>query len=124
MGAWAWARSRSSYSTRNQPGLVRPTTLIWLASTSLAPQSSPTGRDVQKERYLERILRGEDIWCEGFSEPEAGSDLANVSTRADPVDGGFAVSGQKTWTSFAHVANKCYLLAKTSRTESRHRNVT
>jgi alkylation response protein AidB-like acyl-CoA dehydrogenase len=81
------------------------------------------GTDVQKERYLERILRGADVWCEGFSEPEAGSDLANVSTRAERVDGGFIVSGQKTWTSFAHVADKCYLLAKTSWTERRHHNL-
>jgi alkylation response protein AidB-like acyl-CoA dehydrogenase len=81
------------------------------------------GTAAQKERYLEAILRGAEMWCEGFSEPGAGSDLASVSTRAEPVDGGFSVTGQKTWTSFAHAADKCYILTRSSRTERRHHNL-
>lgn len=81
------------------------------------------GTDYQKDRYLEPILRGEEFWCEGFSEPEAGSDLANVSVRAEPAEGGFAITGQKTWTSYAHLADKCYLLAKSSKTRPRHHNL-
>jgi hypothetical protein len=81
------------------------------------------GTDHQKERYLEPILRGTEFWCEGFSEPGAGSDLASASVRAEPAEGGFTITGQKTWTSYAHLADKCYLLAKSSKTKPRHHNL-
>lgn len=87
------------------------------------PTLIAAGTKQQQERYIPPILKGEEVWCQGFSEPGAGSDLANVSTTARRVDGGYRVSGQKTWTSFAQYADRCILLARTDPTAPRHRNL-
>ncbi|HEU0336110.1 MAG TPA: acyl-CoA dehydrogenase family protein [Gaiellaceae bacterium] len=63
------------------------------------------GTEEQKTRYLARILSAEEVWCQGFSEPDAGSDLAGVRTSARLEDGHFVVDGQKVWSSFAHIAD-------------------
>jgi alkylation response protein AidB-like acyl-CoA dehydrogenase len=81
------------------------------------------GTDAQRARYLPGILSGEQVWCQGFSEPGAGSDLANVAATARKVDGGYLVSGQKTWTSFAQYSQKAILLARTDAEAPRHRNL-
>ncbi|AMM21859.1 acyl-CoA dehydrogenase [Frondihabitans sp. PAMC 28766] len=81
------------------------------------------GTEAQKERYLRPILTGDEIWCQLFSEPEAGSDLASLRTSATKVDGGWLVNGQKVWTSRAHIAQNAILLARTG-TEPRHRGIT
>jgi len=80
------------------------------------------GSQEQKERYLGPILRGEEIWCQLFSEPEAGSDLAGLRTVAEPVDGGWEITGQKVWTSRAQIADHAILLARTG--SDRHRGIT
>ncbi|GAA2864455.1 acyl-CoA dehydrogenase [Pseudonocardia halophobica] len=83
------------------------------------------GTDTQKERFLRSILTGDELWCQLFSEPESGSDLASLRTKAVKVDGGWRISGQKIWTSRAHLATNAILLARTGGTElPRHKGIT
>jgi alkylation response protein AidB-like acyl-CoA dehydrogenase len=82
------------------------------------------GTEVQKKRYLPTILSAEEIWCQGFSEPGAGSDLASVRTRVEPREGHFLVNGQKVWSSFAHLADFCILLGRSDPDSKRQAGLT
>jgi alkylation response protein AidB-like acyl-CoA dehydrogenase len=90
-----------------------PIILGRLGVSLLAPTLLVHGSPWQKETYVEKILSGELIFCQGFSEPDAGSDLAGLRTRAERKDGKWLISGQKTWSSGAHYADRSFLLART-----------
>jgi alkylation response protein AidB-like acyl-CoA dehydrogenase len=81
------------------------------------------GTPDQQARHLPPIARGDVVWCQGFSEPEAGSDLPSLRTRATQVEGGWRIDGQKVWTSYASMAQWCFLLARTGSQESRKEGI-
>ncbi|CAO5249144.1 Acyl-CoA dehydrogenase [Frankia sp. AgKG'84/4] len=90
----------------------------------LAPTLVAMGEPGFLAEVLPQFLRGEQLWSQGFSEPESGSDLAAVRTRAVAVDGGYAITGRKIWTSWARYATWCLVLARTGTVASRHRGLT
>ncbi|HEY5012911.1 MAG TPA: acyl-CoA dehydrogenase family protein [Acidimicrobiia bacterium] len=100
-----------------------PGTLNPLGLSNIAPAIIEHGSEAQKRELLPRMLRGDDIWCQGFSEPNAGSDLASLRTTAVRDGECWIVNGQKTWNTLGHMANWCELLVRTDPDAPKHKGI-
>ena len=143
---WQRALHDAGYAGVNWPeeyggrGATLTEQLIFLEETTLAgapyvgvnfvgllhagPTIMAEANEAQKAAHLPRILRGEEVWCQGFSEPVAGSDLAALSCRAVQDGDEYVISGHKIWTSFAQVADWCELLVRTDPDAPKHKGIT
>jgi alkylation response protein AidB-like acyl-CoA dehydrogenase len=90
----------------------------------VGPTLMNIGTEYQKERFLSNMLSGEEIWCQGYSEPNSGSDLASLQTRAEKDGDRYRINGHKIWTSYAHLADWCFVLARTDDTDKKHEGIT
>jgi alkylation response protein AidB-like acyl-CoA dehydrogenase len=101
-----------------------PTHIGVIGLNMAGPTIIAHGSEEQKSRYLQPILAADEIWCQGFSEPDAGSDLAAARTRAERRGEVYVVNGQKVWSSFAHIADFCILVTQSDPEAERYRNLT
>ena len=102
-----------------------PPIMNYVGTHMVGPTLIQLGTEQQRQEHVEKILTGEIIWCQGYSEPNAGSDLSAIQTRAVKQGDKWLINGQKIWTSYGHVADYCFLLARTSVVpEKKHKGIT
>lgn len=135
-GGWAAIAWPKKYGGRDatlmeeiiyQQEMVRvkaPPLVNYVGIHMVAPTLMQIGTEEQKEAYIQKILTGEEVWCQGYSEPNAGSDLTAIQTTAVKDGDKWVINGQKVWTSFGHLADRCFLLARTSKGEKKHKGIT
>lgn len=135
-GGWAGIAWPKKYGGREatlmeeivyQQEMVRvkaPPLVNYVGLNMVAPTLMQIGTDEQKKKYIQKILTGEEVWCQGYSEPNAGSDLSAIQTSAVKEGERWIINGQKVWTSFGHLADRCFLLARTSKHEKKHKGIT
>ena len=116
---WEWLIFEEEYYAAGAPQRVTQNGIFLLAPTLFE-----FGTQEQKDTLLPRIAAAQDLWCQGWSEPEAGSDLAGISSRADKVDGGWVINGQKTWTTRGAFCTHLFGLFRTDPNAPRHRGLT
>lgn len=114
-----WVLFEEEYHAAGAPGRVGQNGLFLLAPTLFAH-----GTQQQRDRLLPAMARGEQVWAQAWSEPEAGSDLAAIRSRAERTDGGWLLSGQKTWSSRAAFADRAFGLFRSDPSSQRHRGLT
>lgn len=135
-GGWAAIAWPKQYGGRSatlmeeivyQQEMVRvkaPALINYVGLHMVAPTLMQIGTEEQKEKYIHKIITGEEVWCQGYSEPNAGSDVAAIQTTAVKDGDRWIINGQKVWTSFGHVADRCFLITRTSRLEKKHKGIT
>ena len=116
---WQWLIFEEEYYRAGAPQRVTQNGIFLLAPTVFE-----FGTPEQQQRILPRMAAAEDLWCQGWSEPGAGSDLAGITSRADRVDGGWALTGQKIWTTRGAFCTHLFGLFRTDPESSRHRGLT
>jgi alkylation response protein AidB-like acyl-CoA dehydrogenase len=118
-------RTLREHLTANQEigALAMPESVNSIGKELAGPVILAVGSEQQKQRFLPAILEMRDIWCQGFSEPEAGSDLAGLRTRATRAGDHWRINGQKIWTSGAYRSQRCLVLARTGPLDDRHRGL-
>jgi alkylation response protein AidB-like acyl-CoA dehydrogenase len=135
-GGWVGMGWPEAYGGRNLPitqqmifheEYVRaggPNRVNFFGEELLGPTLMAFGTDEHKQRFLPKILKSEEFWCQGFSEPDAGSDLANVKTTAVLDGDEWVVNGQKVWTSLGHIADWCFVVCRTDpAAEKKHQGI-
>lgn len=134
-GGWVgltWPKEYGGRGLRLTPQLIfneelsraeAPPIASWVGLDLLGPTLLVYGTEEQKRRFLPSILNGEHQWCQGFSEPDAGSDLFSASTRAVPTESGWRITGRKKWTSWAQYSQYCLVLARTGDPKDRHKSL-
>jgi alkylation response protein AidB-like acyl-CoA dehydrogenase len=121
-GATKWEQTalREEFWAHHEPRGAQYMGVNWVG-----PVIMHFGTDAQKHKHLPEIAAGEAVWCQGFSEPEVGSDLASLQLSASrQADGSFRANGQKIWTSYATMANWCFLATRTRREDRKHQGIT
>ncbi len=116
---WQWLIFEEEYYRAGAPQRVTQNGIFLLAPTVFE-----FGTPEQQQRILPRMAAAEDLWCQGWSEPGAGSDLAGITSRAEPVDGGWALTGQKIWTTRGAFCTHLFGLFRTDPDSTRHRGLT